>query len=131
MRGTVTERLQRVAGKRTLRLTHYGRKSGRPHEVTIWFTVHGDKVYVGTADVNRHWVHNVKKTPHVKLAIAGERFEGEARFLIDPSERDRAMARVHRKYWMFMPLVWFGQLLITLKIVPYVPGTFEVTLSPS
>lgn len=130
MEATLTERLQRVAGTRTLSLTHYGRKSGKPYEVTIWFTVDGDKVYVGTANVNRHWVHNVKKTPRVNLSIAGERFEGEARFLADPAERDRAMARVHRKYWMFLPLIWFGQLLIALRVVRYVPGSFEVTLSP-
>lgn len=127
----VTERLQRVAGKRILRLTHYGRKSGKPYEVTIWFTVDGGKVYIGTANINRHWVHNVKHTPRVKLSIAGERFEGEARFLTDPAEQNRAMARVRRKYWLFLPAIWFGQLLIALRIVRFVPGSFEVTLTPA
>ena len=30
-------RLKRVAGKQTTTLTHYGRKTGKPHDVTIWF----------------------------------------------------------------------------------------------
>ena len=32
-------RLKRVAGKQTTILTHYGRKTGKPHEVTIWFVL--------------------------------------------------------------------------------------------
>lgn len=27
----------------TLTLTHYGRKTGKPHEVTIWFVLDGEK----------------------------------------------------------------------------------------
>jgi hypothetical protein len=41
------ERLNKVAAKQTVKLTHYGRKSGKPHEVTIWFVVDGDQVYLG------------------------------------------------------------------------------------
>ena len=33
------ERLQRAGDRQTLSLTHYGRKSGRPYEVTIWYLV--------------------------------------------------------------------------------------------
>ena len=38
----VTARLARIATKRTCRLAHRGRKSGRPFEVTIWFLVDAD-----------------------------------------------------------------------------------------
>ena len=41
-------RLTRVAGKQTTTLTHYGRKTGKPHEVTIWFVLDDDKLYIGT-----------------------------------------------------------------------------------
>ncbi len=34
-------RLKQLAGKQTLILTHYGRKSGKPYEVKIWFVVDG------------------------------------------------------------------------------------------
>ena len=40
-------------------MTHYGRKTGKPHEVTIWFVLDGDRLYIGTANVNRQWVRNV------------------------------------------------------------------------
>ena len=65
MESTQLERLRRVAGRQTTRLTHYGRKTGKPHEVTIWFVLDGDTLYIGSANVNRQWVRNVQKTPLV------------------------------------------------------------------
>ncbi len=82
MESTELARLRQVAGKQTTRLTHYGRKTGKPHEVTIWFVLDGDRLYIGTANVNRQWVQNVQKTPQVKLSIADENVECTARFLI-------------------------------------------------
>jgi deazaflavin-dependent oxidoreductase (nitroreductase family) len=96
-------RLKRVARRHTLTLTHYGRKTRKPHEVTIWFVVDGDKVYLGTANVNRQGVRNVQKTPQIRLSIGGETFEGTARFRTDRAEHERAMAAIRRKYWMYRP----------------------------
>jgi len=131
MESKIADRLKSVAGRQTLRLTHYGRKSGKAYEVTIWFVVRGDKIYLGTANVNRQWVRNVKKNPRVLLAVGAENFDGDARFLEDPTERDRAMAMVRRKYWVFLPMIAFGQFLAALGIVKNVTGAFEVTLIDS
>jgi deazaflavin-dependent oxidoreductase (nitroreductase family) len=105
MESDVLNRLRRVAGKQTTSLTHCGRKTGKPHEVTIWFVLDGDRLYVGTANVKRQWVRNVQKTPQVKLSIGGEMFEGTARFLTDRTEHEHAMAAIRRKYWMFRPII--------------------------
>jgi hypothetical protein len=99
--------------------------------VTIWFVVSGDKVYLRTANVNRQWVRNGKNNPRVILSIGSERFEGEARFLEGHAERDRAMAMVRRKYWLFLPMIAFGEFLAALGIVKNVTGAFEVTLIAS
>ena len=128
MESKIADRLRSVAGRQTLRLTHYGRKSGKSYEVTIWFVASGDKVYLGTANVNRQWVRNVKKTSRVVLSIGGEKFEGDARFLEDRAERDRAMAMVRRKYWVFLPMIALGQFLAALGILKNETGAFEVTL---
>ena len=69
MESNVLTRLKRVAARQTVTLPHYGRKSGKPYDVTIWFVVDGDKVYIGTANVNRQWVRNVQKTPQVKEVL--------------------------------------------------------------
>ena len=123
-----TERLHKVASRQTVKLTHYGRKSGKPYEVTIWFVVDGERVFIGTANVNRQWVRNVQKTPAVKLSIGGEKFEGTARFLADRSEHEQAMARVRRKYWMFSPVIALGRLLTSIGLLQDRTGSFEVTL---
>src|SRR5215469_15547777 len=77
MESTELARLRRVADKQTTRLTHYGRKTGKPHEVTIWFVLDGDRLYIGTANVKRQWVHNVQKTPQIKLSIGVRSSKGQ------------------------------------------------------
>ena len=74
-------RLKRLARKSTLILTYYGRKSGKPYEVKIWFVVEGGKVFIGTANVEHQWVKNVQKNPRIKLSVGSEKFDAEARFL--------------------------------------------------
>jgi deazaflavin-dependent oxidoreductase (nitroreductase family) len=129
MASNITERLQSIAGNQTMRLTHYGRKSGKPYEVTIWFIVNGEKILLPTANVNRQWVRNVRKTPHVTMNIGGEMFAGEARFLEDRADRDRVFGYVRGKYWMFLPMIAFGQILAAVGIVKDNTGAFEVTLA--
>ena len=122
-------RMKRVAGKQTTNLTHYGRKSGKPHEVTIWFVLDGDKLFIGTANVNRQWVRNVQRTPEVKLSMGGESFNGTARFLTDRTEHQRAMAAIRRKYWMFRPIIELGRFLAALGLIRDNTGSFEVRLT--
>ena len=129
MESTELARLRRVAEKQTTRLTHSGRKTGKPHEVTIWFVLDGDRLYVGTANVNRQWVRNVQKTPQVKLSIGGENFSGTARFLTDRAEHERAMAAIRRKYWMFRPIIELGRVLTAMGLMRDNTGSFEVTLA--
>ncbi len=129
MDSTLAARLKRVADNHTLRLTHYGRKSGKPYEVTIWFVAAGDKVYLCTGNVNRQWVRNVKTTPRVKLSIGGGTFDGEARFISDPRERDRVLSMVARKYWMYLPMIALWRLFAALGVVQFATGAFEVRLA--
>ena len=103
MESTELARLRRVAEKQTTRLTHYGRKTGKAYEVTIWFVLDGDKLYIGTANLNPQWVRNVRKTSQVKLSIGGENFAGTARFLSDRAENERAMAAITRHGDRFRP----------------------------
>ncbi len=129
MESTQLARLRRVAGKQTTRLTHYGRKTGKPHEVTIWFVLDGEKLYIGTANVNRQWVRNVQKTPKVTLSIDNEKFEGTARFLTDRNEHEPAMAAIRRKYWVFRPIIELGRMLSGIGLMRDNTGSFEVTLT--
>jgi deazaflavin-dependent oxidoreductase (nitroreductase family) len=128
MEANTLARLKRVAGKQTTTLTHYGRKTGAPHEVTIWFVLVDTQLYIGTANVNRQWVRNVQKTAKIQMLIGGETFTGSARFLTDPAEHERAMAAIRRKYWMFGPLIALGRALTAIGLMRDNTGSFEVTL---
>ena len=129
MEPDVLNRLRRVAARQTLTLAHYGRKSGKPYEVTIWFVLDDEKFYIGTANVKRQWVRNVQKTPQIKLSIGGEKFEGTARFLADRTEHERAMAAIRRKYWIYMPIMALGRALIAMGVMRDNTGSFELTLA--
>jgi len=128
MNADALARLKRLAGRSTLILTHYGRKSGKPFDVKIWFVVDGDRVFIGTANVERQWVRNVQKNPRIKLSVGDEKFEAEARFLAEPAERDRALAAVGRKYWVYSPIFAVGKLLTAAGLMRNRTGAFEVTL---
>ena len=128
MNATALARLKRLAGKQTLLLTHYGRKSGKPYEVRIWFVVDGDRVYIATANAQRQWVKNVRKTPRIKLCVGGEMFEAEAEFLTDPADRGQALRAIYRKYRIFFPFFAMLKLLIATGVMPARSGAFEVTL---
>jgi len=125
------QQLDKVAGKQTLELTHYGRKTGKPYQVTIWFVVDGERIFIGTANVIRQWVRNVQKTPAVKLLLGGQTFEGEARFLVDRGEHERAQAKFRKKYWMYAPVFALARVLLAFGLMTDRTGCFEVTLKKS
>jgi deazaflavin-dependent oxidoreductase (nitroreductase family) len=94
----LAERLARVADHSTLQLTHYGRKTGTPYTVTIWFAVDGETVYLPTADRRRQWGRNVRRNPRVALDIGDEHFEGTVTPLTDPPEMLKLYDLLRAKY---------------------------------
>ena len=123
------ERLRRAGDRQTLRLTHYGRKTGRPYEVTIWYLVDADKLYLVTANASRNWVRNVKSRHSISLRIGEEVFNGDVREITDPQEREKVRALMDRKYWFTIPILRLGQFLSALGIINDNSTAFEVILS--
>jgi deazaflavin-dependent oxidoreductase (nitroreductase family) len=123
------ERLHRAGDRQTLQLTHYGRKTGKPYQVTIWYLVGDDKLYLVSANANRNWVRNVKSRPAVSLRIGNEVFNGEVRVITDPDEREKVDALVQRKYWFVVPILQLGRLLSSLGILRDNSAAFEVILA--
>jgi deazaflavin-dependent oxidoreductase (nitroreductase family) len=119
-RGPLATRLARVARKQTLVLTHYGRKSGAPYQVRIWFTVEGDQLNIHTMDMARQWIKNVLARPQVSLRIGDEVFEGEVSQVTSPDEMAQVVKLMKRKYPIALPYLWF-------KKAP--AGAFRVKLS--
>jgi deazaflavin-dependent oxidoreductase (nitroreductase family) len=125
------ERLRRAGDRQTLSLTHYGRKSGRPYEVTIWYLVDNDngRLYLVSANANRNWVRNVKVRPAISLRVGDEVFNGNVRVIIDKQERDQVNGLTLRKYWYVAPMLRLGQFLMSMGMVRDNTAHFEVILA--
>ena len=56
-----------------------GWKTGRQHEIEIWFVDYNGKYYIVSEHRERsHWVKNVLHNPVVSFSVAGREFEGAA-----------------------------------------------------
>ena len=74
-------------------LTTTGRKSGKPHEIEIWFGIGDRTLYLlsGGAD-SADWVKNIRKHPAVKVRIKSQTTALKAR-LVRPNTKEDAAAR--------------------------------------
>jgi deazaflavin-dependent oxidoreductase (nitroreductase family) len=84
-------------------LTTTGRRTGRAHEIEIWFGHDGDTLYLisgngPTAD----WYRNLVADPSVTVRIADVTRAGRARVVVDAQERRRCGELMGAKY------VWGG-----------------------
>lgn len=81
-----------------------GRRSGRTHEIEIWFVALGDTVYLLNGGGKRppgesDWVLNLRVAPQAAVRIAGMTFEGVARFPEAGSAEDlEQRAAIFAKY---------------------------------
>jgi deazaflavin-dependent oxidoreductase (nitroreductase family) len=123
---TTAQRLAKIAPLHTIVLTHYGRKSGKPYDVTIWFVVEGDRMFLGTANKTRNWVRNIMVKPSVVIKAGGENFIAAVSEIIDASMHDHVLDLVQRKYWYAAPIMMVGRMLQNFGIMKANTGTFEV-----
>ena len=127
---STAQRLAKIAPLHTITLTHYGRKSGKPYDVIIWFVVEGQRegqrMFLGTANKSRNWVRNIMVKPNVIIKAGEESFIGTVGEISDASERDRVMSLVQRKYWYAAPIMMVGRMLQNMGIINANTGAFEV-----
>ena len=94
--------------ERNCYLTTFGRVTGNPHEIEIWFAAdphNNDTLYLLSGGRDRSdWVRNVRANPAVSLRIGDSRYTGSAR-IIAPNEPLDLPAReiVAAKYQSWKP----------------------------
>lgn len=93
----------------TCRLTTRGRRTGRPHTVTIWFAAaDGDRVYLATLRLGRDWPKNVLVNPEVTVAIGDLRLCGQVRMVTEEEPRTQIESLIAKKYWAAWIAGWLG-----------------------
>jgi deazaflavin-dependent oxidoreductase (nitroreductase family) len=80
-------------------LTTHGRRSGRPHEIEIWFVLDGRTLYflAGGRD-GSDWVRNVMADPAVTVRVRDRTYAGRGRVIAEGDESERARTLVFDKY---------------------------------
>ena len=69
----------RLASEPFLYLTTFGRRTGRPHRIEIWFAEHGGRLYLLSGGRERaDWVRNLKVDERVTVELGDEKHEGMA-----------------------------------------------------
>jgi deazaflavin-dependent oxidoreductase (nitroreductase family) len=76
-----------------LYLTTTGWKSGRPHQIEIWFVRHEGKFYlVSEHGPDSHWVQNIRRQPRISFKVGQSSYEGNGREVDSKKEPDLAQA---------------------------------------
>jgi deazaflavin-dependent oxidoreductase (nitroreductase family) len=103
------KRLESLKEQSTCRITTRGRRTGRPHTVTIWFVVgDGGRIHLGTLKMGRDWPKNVAANPDVVLEIGDLRLSGRVQQVSEENERARIESLLAAKYWAAWIGSWLG-----------------------
>jgi len=88
-----------VAKEKEVRLTTYGRKTGKESTVTIWIVTDGNKVYIRSGQgLKRHWPKNLLARPEGTLQVNGKTFRFKSRHITDPAEARHSSKLYGPKY---------------------------------
>jgi deazaflavin-dependent oxidoreductase (nitroreductase family) len=80
-------------------LTTRGRRSGRPHEIEIWFAVAGTTFYLlSGGGASADWVRNLRAEPAVTVRVGDAVWSAAGRVVGDDGEAARARRLVFEKY---------------------------------
>jgi len=112
------EWLTRSAGKPFAYLTTFGRRTGKPHRIEIWFAVDGENVMLLAGGRDRSdWVRNIQANPGVMIELGNDTRPGIAR-IIEPDTREDRRARhlLVEKYAKGDNLVEWGRTSLPVMI---------------
>jgi len=82
----------------TLILTHYGRRSGKPFNVKIWYADVDGELWIGSMDGNRNWVKNVRASGRAKVDFGTGPLECTFEPVTDAEGTARYRAAIAAKY---------------------------------
>src|SRR5258708_33149153 len=77
--------IEAAKGEREVKLTTYGRKTGKPHEVTIWITTDGTRLYIRSGQgLVRQWPQNLIARGEALLQLARATVKVKSRLVPGP-----------------------------------------------
>lgn len=100
-------------------LTTTGRRSGRPHHVTLWFVYDGSAVWLRT-DAATDWYRNLERDGRCRVAVDGVELEAQREAVPDePSALRRIVDLLRAKYGAEWVADWYverGRIPVRLRV---------------
>jgi deazaflavin-dependent oxidoreductase (nitroreductase family) len=97
------EVVEAAAQVREVTLTTVGRKSGKPHPVTIWVVADGRRIFIRSGEgLRRHWPQNLLSRGGGELQLGKLQIKVKPRLVTDPTEAREVSALYRRKYGPFV-----------------------------
>ena len=95
--------LDAIGKEKEVRLTTYGRETGKETSVTIWIVTDGNKVYIRSGQgLKRHWPRNLFARPEGTLQVDGKSVRFKSRHITDPAEARYSSKLYGPKYGDFV-----------------------------
>jgi deazaflavin-dependent oxidoreductase (nitroreductase family) len=89
--------------EREVKLTTYGRKTGKPHDVTIWIAADGSHLFIRSGQgFRRQWPQNLVARGEGLLHLAKATVRVKPSLVTDPSEARAVSALYRKKYGPFV-----------------------------
>jgi hypothetical protein len=91
--------LKAAANEREVTLTTYGRKTGNPHDVTIWLTTDGKRLYIRSGQgLGRQWPQNFLARGEAILRLRKQAVKVKPQLVTDPSHARATSSLYAKKY---------------------------------
>jgi deazaflavin-dependent oxidoreductase (nitroreductase family) len=123
------EVLDAAKREREVTLTTYGRKTGEPHDVTIWIATDGERLYIRSGQgLTRQWPQNLLARGGGLLRLGKLAVAVKPRLVTDPAEARATSGLYKRKYGPFVKPSKPSQPLTpgeqaTFELLPAEPST--------
>jgi hypothetical protein len=97
------EVIEAAASEREAKLTTYGRTSGKAHDVTIWLTTDGKRLYIRSGQgLRRQWPQNLIAGDKGVLHLGKMAVKVKPRLVGDPAEARTTSNLYTKKYGSFV-----------------------------
>ena len=91
--------LDRLATKMTIDLTTYGRRSGEPRTIEIWWFRVDDRFVITGTPGPRDWLANVRNDPRVVIHADGLDIEASASLVEDQEFRRHVFSQANTRWY--------------------------------
>jgi deazaflavin-dependent oxidoreductase (nitroreductase family) len=118
------EDLEDIKKEKFAYLTTAGRKTGRPHQVELWFSIAGERIFLSHEGHSTDWMKNISHNKSVSIRIGRLKLEADARLLSDGELNELGKGSLYEKYYGPAPKAtiddWFElSTILELKPIKY------------